>query len=727
MSRATLVFDADTTAIARAIAGIPGMVRTAQSQITGLEKAGATERAGVAQGEQRRKSSAEQEAVRAKRRAEHEKSQAEKSAARERSSMAANETRERIAKMRAETEQRAQLVRAATAASVRAERATTAAHAREERSRTETTKREERERARAIAEVRRAIAVGRRAQQPGDGRGQQTRASGLRHAVGAVVLRGALNEHEAMQDARRTRAASNATMAGAVALAGGDVSEVRARQAAVNTFAAAHGFDASQIAEAAAAGQAEFNVLGDRHQTREQRDASFQQFLGNYRTGADTFADPSQHVRLAGMLQQRGITGQVQTQALSVIGAATQAGAIEEGSLTREGMGPLLARMTNARARTGETPQAAQLRALTEAVTEMEVARQAGPSARNSGNVLRGLDQNLRGGVAQDKLLNNLAQSERTAGLSPEQIARARSTLFEADPTRRGHMRLREQFQNGVGLAEGFQAAGLTGQQLVNVTAGGGQGNAQGLRVNERNLLSTLMNGGGIQNIREMQQAGGISQADTERMRLVRESEDATRLQTDAELLLNQRTTGLGTSVSNTIGDFQRLHPAAVGLAEDFTRLGTSVGGWMGMRAMLGYSATTAVAGGAEAAGGTSIAGVVASRGANVGGRLARAATQRIAGAAGFLSEILHPSNEDMRGHTTYFDDAAAIRAHRSSGGSVSEATSAGTRDDLTRASALQLQQAVQRGIEMGMANARVAMDPHTAAHVASSAPPVHP
>ena len=699
MSRATLVFDADTTAIARAIAGIPGMVRTAQSQITGIEKAGATERAGVAQGEQRRKSSAEQEAVRAKRRAEREKSQAEKSASRERSSMAANETRERIAKMRAETEQRTQLALAAMAASERAERAATAAHAREERSRTETTKREERERVRAIAE-------GRRAQQPGGGRGQQTRASGLGHAVGAVVLRGALNEHEAMQDARRTRAASNATMAGAVALAGGDVSEVRARQAAVNTFAAAHGFDASQIAEAAAAGQAEFNVLGDRHQTREQRDASFQQFLGNYRTGADTFADPSQHVRLAGMLQQRGITGQVQTQALSVIGAATQAGAIEEGSLTREGMGPLLARMTNARARTGETPQAAQLRALTEAVTEMEVARQAGPSARNSGNVLRGLDQNLRGGVAQDKLLNNLAQSERTAGLSPEQIARARSTLFEADPTRRGHMRLREQFQNGVGLAEGFQAAGLTGQQLVNVTAGGGHGNAQGLRVNERNLLSTLMNGGGIQNIREMQQAGGISQADTERMRLVRESEDATRLQTDAELLLNQRTTGLGTSVSNTIGDFQRLHPAAVGLAEDFTRLGTSVGGWMGMRAMLGYSATQAVS--------TTAAPILARTAAASGATslLGGAASMLIAPVAAAAAVLFH--TQSSKGAQDQADwETSMVRNVHAQGRAVDVS--------LTAQSAALLADAIRR------APITATVTPHDAAHAASNAHPVHP
>jgi hypothetical protein len=708
MSRATLVFDADTTAIARAIAGIPGMVRTAQSQITGIEKAGATERAGVAQGEQRRKSSAEQEAVRAKRRAEREKSQAEKSASRERSAMAANETRERIAKMRAETEQRTQLALAAMAASERAERAATAAHAREERSRTDTTKREERVRTRAIAEGRRRQQPSAGPQRPG-GMGQQSRLAGGMRAVASAAWSAATSEHADIQDVRRRRAAIDDTLGGAVTLAGGDQTEQSTRANQLHEFAERNHLSSEAMAQAAEVGQAEFNVLGDRTMNRDQRDHSFQSFMQDFAEGADTGADPTQHVRLSGMMRANGFDDATRRQALSVIGAATQAGAVEEGDLTRGGMAAMLARMRGARAGVGETQQAAQLRELTQTIAEMEIAKQGGMSVQRSGNIMRHLER-LRGGHAADLLLNNINHGNETAGLSQEQRDRARSTLFEADPTRSGQMRLRQQYQSGIGLAEGISAAGLSAEQFSSLFAGGGHGNAQGLRQNERDALSSLMMENaqgttGLRGIEAMRNAGGLTPDDLTRMKGNRYGRESSLLTWQEEHRMNDLSGSHETGLSNRVADWQTEHPFLAPLASGFTGLASSVAGWMGMRALQGYSASAVV--GAET---TSAATSAAAPGAT--SLLGGAGSMLIAPVAAAAAVLLHTQSSKGAQDQANWETNMVRNAH-AQGRAVDVS--------LTAESAALLADAIRR------APITATVTPHDAAHAASNAHPVHP
>ena len=450
MPRATLIIDVDTSAVRRAMGEVQSLTRRAQAAMTADTTRGTSERTRAV----RREATAETAAVR---QVQRDRRAAENAA----TAVVRAKSAERIATAGRESRERTALALAAVRAATTMEVERTRAHTREEIARTNATRREEQRRTDAVRNGRRE---------------QQSRMAGLARAGAATVYRAGVREHGQIQDARQRSASTDAALAGAVGLAGGDANEAAARARQLHAFAEANRLPSADIAEAAAAGQAEFNVLGQRGQSVQQRDAQFRAFLADYAEGANTFADPSQHVRLSGMLRSGGFDESTRQSALSVIGAATQAGSVEEGDLIRGGMSAMIARMRSARQHGGETMQQAQLRELTEAVTEMEVAKSSGLSARMSGNILRNVGQRLRGTVAQEKLLTNVSQATQTAGLTAEQQARLQATLFEADPTREGQMRLRERYQSGVGLAEGAAAAGITGQQFQNIFAGGGRG-----------------------------------------------------------------------------------------------------------------------------------------------------------------------------------------------------------------------------------------------------------
>jgi|GEM_PF-2572943 len=620
MPRATLIIDADTSAIRRAMGELPGLFRRAQGAMTSDARRGSGDRSQAVQRETSSTTSAARQIQRDRRAAEAMATTDAKNKSRERIAAARTESRERIALLRhslannnaveagmtsaAKLQSRARIATGQTesreriAAAQSAARATTAlsiaetrAHASAERARTSASRRE-------VDARTRAVSAGRRA--------QQTQAAGAVRAAGAVAYRVAIEEHGNIQQARRTAAQTDSTIAGAVGLAGGDAGEAAQRAREMHAFAEANRLSSSDMAGAAATGQSEFNVLGQRGQTSAQRDAQFRAFMADYAEGANTMANPGEHVRLSGMLRAGGFDDATRQSALSTIGAATQAGSVEEGDLIHGGMAAMIARMRGARREGTETTQQAQLRELTAAVTEMEVAKSGGTSALRGGNILRGLTTTLRGPVVGDRILNNISRGGDTAGLTAAQRTALTSTMYEADPTRPGQQRLRTQYQSGVGLAEGFAAAGLSGQQLQNVLAGSGHGNAQGLGKPARDLLGSLMSqnaegGTGLTAIRAMQNAGGISAADRTRMEGVRFGSDAAALLGQDEHAINERRSGLAAGVSDTAADFAALHPVVTGLATGFGDLAKSVGGWMGMRALLGYSATTATAGTAAA------------------------------------------------------------------------------------------------------------------------------
>ena len=679
MPRATLIIDVDTSAFQRAMGEVQSLTRRAQAAMTADTARGTAERARAVRREASASTAAVRQVQRDRRAAEAATTTAARSASAERISAANRESRERT-----------QLALAAVRAATMMDIERTRAHSREEIARTTATRREEQRRTEAVRAGRRE---------------QQSRMAGVARAAAASVYRAGAQEHGQIQDARRRAASTDASLAGAVGLAGGDANEASARARQLHAFAEANRLPSADIAEAAAAGQAEFNVLGSRGQSAQQRDAQFRAFLADYAEGANTFADPSQHVRLSGMLRSGGFDESTRQSALSVIGAATQSGSVEEGDLIRGGMSAMIARMRGARQQGSETMQQAQLRELTEAVTEMEVAKSSGLSARTSGNVLRNVGQRLRGTVAQDKLLTNVSQATATAGLTAEQQARLQATLFEADPTRRGRMRLREQYQSGVGLAEGAAAAGINGQQFQNIFAGGGRGNAQGLQRNEQNLLGGLLNRDaegrtGIEAIRSMQSAGGITPADRQRLTDVRQGTDAATLAGQEEHSLNARRNNLAAGMSDTTADFVAMHPVLTSAATGLAGLATSVGGWMGMRAALGYSATTAATG----AGGAATTGAAATG----AGALATVGGLVIAPIAAAAAILLRTDS----GNDSTDINAEGLRRARATG-----AGNAPVQVSLTPESAAAVAAAMQR------APMTATVTPHDAAHAAAAAP----
>lgn len=688
MPRAVLVVDADISAIRRAMGEVQSLTRRAQAAMTADAVRGTSERARVV----RREASTETAAVR---QVQRDRRAAERAA----TSTARTESAERISAANRESRERTAVALAAMRAATTMDVERTRAHTREEIARTTATRREEQRRTEAVRNGRRE---------------QQSRMAGLARAGAASVYRAGAQEHGQIQDARRRAATTDGALASAVGLAGGDANEAAARARQLHAFAEANRLPSADIAEAAAAGQAEFNVLGQRGQTTQQRDAQFRAFLADYAEGANTFADPSQHVRLSGMLRSGGFDETTRQSALSVIGAATQAGSVEEGDLIRGGMAAMIARMRGARQQGGETVQQAQLRELTEAVTEMEVAKSSGLTARMSGNVLRNVGQRLRGTVAQDKLLTNVSRATATAGLTADQQARLQATLFEADPSRAGRMRLREQYQSGVGLAEGAAAAGITGQQFQNIFAGGGRGNAQGLQRNESNLLGGLLNRDsegrtGIEAIRSMQSAGGITAADRQRLTDVRQSTDAATLAGQEEHALNERRNNLATGMSDAAADFVAMHPILTSVTTGLTGLATSVGGWMGMRAALGYSATTATAGAATTGAATTGA---AATGAGV---LATVGGLVIAPIAAAAAVLLHTRSDNDSTDI----NAAGLRRARGTAAPTGPVQVA-----LTPESAQAVGQHMATTLQRSPITAVVTPDPHGAAHAASAAPP---
>jgi hypothetical protein len=681
MPRATLIIDVDTSAVRRAMGEVQSLTRRAQAAMTADATRGTSERTRAVRRGATAETAAARQVQRDRRAAENAATAVVRATSAERIATAGRESRERTAIAIA-------AVRAATTMEVERTRA----HTREEIARTNATRREEQRRTEAVRYGRRE---------------QQSRMAGLARAGVATVYRTGVQEHGQIQDARQRSASTDAALAGAVGLAGGDANEAAARARQLHAFAEANRLPSAGIAEAAAAGQAEFNVLGQRGQSVQQRDAQFRAFLADYAEGANTFADPSQHVRLSGMLRSGGFDESTRQSALSVIGAATQAGSVEEGDLIRGGMSAMIARMRGARQQGGETMQQAQLRELTEAVTEMEVAKSSGLTARMSGNILRNVGQRLRGTVAQDKLLTNVSQATQTAGLTAEQQARLQATLFEVDPTREGRMRLRERYQSGVGLAEGAAAAGITGQQFQNVFAGGGYGNAQGLQRNEQNLLGGLLNRDaegrtGVEAIRAMQGAGGITAADRERLAGVRQGTDAATLAGQEEHALNARRNNLAAGMSDTTADFIAIHPVLTSAVQGLTGLATSVGGWMGMRAALGYSATTAATGAAGGAAATGAATTGAGALATVGGMV-------LAPLAAAAAILLHTRSDNDSTDI----NAEGLRRARAGGSATGP-----VQVSLTPESAAAVASAMRQ------APITAAVTPHDAAHAASAAAP---
>lgn len=329
--------------------------------------------------------------------------------------------------------------------------------------------------------------------------------------------------------ARRQVAGGERAVGNAVFQAGGDRAEAAARRQQVIELAQRTGLSFDEVSSAMLAAQTEFSSLGNRAMTRSQRDDEFKNFARTIEFAANTGNNAGETARLQGMLAQSGFSSDMQTTLLRFAAGAAQAGAIELGGLTREGLGSIMRRMGDATGAlgAGATPaqrEEAMANAFRQQVAAMEVFRGQGQTARNAGNALASMQTALRDPSRQDKVRNNIEQaaSSTTDPQRRAALTALRAQLFEDDPTRRGQQRLRSQFTDPMQFQAAIaQAMGNDPTATANLLAGGGMGNAQSLLANQRLLLSLMTaqdaNGkSGYQRILALQDAT-LSQDDVRR------------------------------------------------------------------------------------------------------------------------------------------------------------------------------------------------------------------
>ena len=153
------------------------------------------------------------------------------------------------------------------------------------------------------------------------------------------------------------------------------------------------------------------------------------------------------------------------------------------------------------------------------------------------------------------------------------------------------------------------------------------------------------------------------------------------------------------------------MHPVLTTVTTGLAGLGTSVGGWMGMRAALGYSATTAAAGS-----GAATAGAVTTGAATTGaGVLATIGGLVIAPIAAAAAVLLHTRSDNDSTDI----NAAGLRRARGNAAPTGPVQVA-----LTPESAQAVGQHMATTLQRSPITAVVTPDPHGAAHAASAAPP---
>ena len=307
--------------------------------------------------------------------------------------------------------------------------------------------------------------------------------------------------HSQIQDARRTRAQIQRTAGLAFYQAGARTpEEIQRRMQQASAFAQDSGMSMEELLSAANAAQTEFSSL--QGNTEGERADRFRQLLETARLGRDTGNNPAEFTRLQGMLAQSGFDPAMQRQALLFTAGAAQRGAVEAGSLTREAMGAIMRRMSDAsgalgaNATTDQRRQAA-LGAFQEQVAELQVFRGTGFSVRRSGEALSNLQESLRNSSRQDKILQNIRTRREEARDPAERAALTtlEQQLFERDPTRRGDARrLRAGMQNPLGFVAAMsQAFGGNATAVTNLLSGTGAGNPMSLLLNQRGLLGALV------------------------------------------------------------------------------------------------------------------------------------------------------------------------------------------------------------------------------------------
>lgn len=630
MAQAILEITADSSSVRRALGEIPEMSRRVSDAIK--RDFGQLSAAGVAEFAKLSREAARNLA--AITREEQKLSEARRRRAQTDTAVTmAEEQRQTQTSMR-ESERRTQLAaRESEQTSAVKQREVTMVE-RIEREKTRIVERELNERARRVAAAERGAESGAGGEARPRGFAYQSRFGQVTFAAGRAAWDAMRNIHGAVQSAQATRAQTENTLNSAFYQAGAGAGDVGALHRTVFDFARNRGMDSSELAAAANAAQTEFSVFGDSRSSQADRQQKLRQFLGNAELARDTFQDVGQVARVAGLMQNAGITGETQRTALLGLTGMAQRGAIELGGVTREAMAPMQMRMANAvnrlrQSNPNASPEAiahAQQQAMFETMAEMEVGRGLGFSPRQLGNVTASMETRLQSNVVQGRLLANIRNSR---GLSQEQRSRLVSSLFETDA--RGQQHLQAGMQSTVGLARGLLAAGVDSTTAQNLLAGGGRGNPQSLQANERRIVAAMMGSEG--NVRSLVEGAGrdFTERDVQRGREIVDNSRQNRLtQTEEERAgaLTDNTSAI-VNLSNRIAALSGSNPMA-------TAIGGSVAGALG-GTLIQRAGTFAITG-AAGAGAAGAAGAGATGAAGTAGALPYLAGGAVALAAGLAA-----------------------------------------------------------------------------------------
>jgi hypothetical protein len=417
-----------------------------------------------------------------------------------------------------------------------------------------------------------ARAESRRSARPGASGG-----GGSGSGLGSALSSAASGYHSASQDARQRRASVERTMGLALYQAGANRQGVRRGMQMVTSFAQQNGIDSAELAEAANAAQTQFSVFGDARTNDSDREGRMRAFLGDALLARNTGNNVSEFTRLSGLMGAQGMDEATRRHLLLFAGGASQRGAVELGSITREAMPSIMRRISQAQGGLGamaglsadeqqqRRSQAAQ-GAFVQSLAELQVAASFGNNPRRAGDAMASVNQALRSDVVQQRVLHNIRS---TSALDRTQRARLEGALFEQDPAHRGRMRLRS--TDALAFAETFgQTVGNDGAMLGNVFRGGGHGNPQGLQKNWRDILGGLLTTdteghAAYQRARELMDPAhtSLTMADANRGANIFENDSLSQLTRNQETHDNAlgNNTGALNQLSNRINDFLGRNP----------------------------------------------------------------------------------------------------------------------------------------------------------------------
>lgn len=428
--------------------------------------------------------------------------------------------------------------------------------------------------------------------------------------VGSAGLSAAQQLHAELQDARTRRATIQSSVIGAVSQVGvTDLGEVNALTDRVVNAAVQHGLSPEVIANAIGAAQTQFSTLGAMDQLggRTNTDARarvYQEAIDTAVQGRNLGVDPGEYSRLMGMLRQNGI-GDTDRQFLSAWTVAAQdRGAVETGSVTREALGPIMARMSAASSALGpnatqEQRSGAMRTAYQQAFAELQVFKGLGETVRRAGNSMVGFERALSNRGVLTRMQGNIGEMR-----DPAQRARVQQALFTRDGS------LRTGMDNPLRFAAALMGAGMNDPRAIaNLFAGTGAGNPMSLQTNFRTMLLGLAardatGKSGADRINALTDAGiAMSPQAMAARAALYENSDAARLASeDASRLkaLTANTKGLN-DLSNALARMQSQNPLlSKGVGVGAGLVTAALGGAKSVAGALGLTVLNSAASGAS-------------------------------------------------------------------------------------------------------------------------------